>query len=152
MVIPQAGRPQDAVYAVADGIVTYVNAMAGNSNYGKYVVLTHACPSGMVYTLYAHLAAFSPGVGRGQAIKAGDVLGIVGHTANPPIPLDRAHLHFEAGLILNARFSQWCRAQKLKNDIQSVLVFTPKIEVLPPNTIPETGLKAKRVIDERKKV
>ncbi|MCX6665914.1 MAG: phenylacetate--CoA ligase [Euryarchaeota archaeon] len=43
-------------------------------------------------------------------------------------------------------------AQKLKNDIQSVLVFTPKIEVLPPNSIPETGLKAKRVIDERKKV
>ena len=43
-------------------------------------------------------------------------------------------------------------AQKIKNDIQSVLVFTPKIDVLPPNTIPETGLKAKRVIDERKKV
>lgn len=40
-------------------------------------------------------------------------------------------------------------AKKLQHDIQSVLVFTPKIEVLPPNTIPETGLKAKRVIDER---
>jgi phenylacetate-CoA ligase len=40
--------------------------------------------------------------------------------------------------------------QKLKTGIQSVLVFTPKIEILPPNTIPETGLKAKRVIDERK--
>ncbi len=42
-------------------------------------------------------------------------------------------------------------AQKLKSDIQAVLVFTPKVEVLPPNTIPETGLKAKRVIDLRKK-
>ena len=41
-------------------------------------------------------------------------------------------------------------AKKLQNDIKSVIVFTPKIEVLPPNTIPETGLKAKRVIDERK--
>jgi len=39
----------------------------------------------------------------------------------------------------------------LKNEIKSVIVFTPKVEVLPPNTIPETGLKAKRVIDERKK-
>jgi len=41
-------------------------------------------------------------------------------------------------------------AKKLQNDIKSVIVFTPKIEVLPPNTIPDTGLKAKRVIDERK--
>lgn len=39
--------------------------------------------------------------------------------------------------------------KRLQQDIQSVLVFTPKVEVLDPNTIPETGLKAKRVIDER---
>jgi phenylacetate-CoA ligase len=39
--------------------------------------------------------------------------------------------------------------QKLKNDIKSVIVFIPKIRVLPPNSIPDTGLKAKRVIDER---
>jgi phenylacetate-CoA ligase len=39
--------------------------------------------------------------------------------------------------------------KKLQHDIQSVLVFTPKIEVLAPNSIPETGLKAKRVIDKR---
>ncbi|MCX6994106.1 MAG: M23 family metallopeptidase [Kiritimatiellaeota bacterium] len=110
-----AGRPQDAVYAVANGTVGYVNTKAGNSNYGKYVVLIHACPSGMVYTLYAHLAALSPGVIRGQFVKAGDVLGLIGHTANPPIPLSRAHLHFEIGLILNARFSQWYRAQKFQH-------------------------------------
>ena len=41
-------------------------------------------------------------------------------------------------------------AEKLKNDIKSVIVFTPKVEVLPPNTIPDTGLKVKRVIDNRK--
>ena len=41
--------------------------------------------------------------------------------------------------------------QKLKSDIQSVIVFTPIIDVLPPNTIQETGLKARRVIDNRKK-
>lgn len=110
-----AGRPQDAVYAVANGAVAYVNTKAGNSNYGKYAVLTHACPSGTVYTLYAHLAALAPGVTRGRFVKAGGVLGIIGHTANPPIPLVRAHLHFEVGLILNARFNQWFRAQKLKH-------------------------------------
>jgi phenylacetate-CoA ligase len=42
-------------------------------------------------------------------------------------------------------------SQKLKNDIKSVIVFTPRVEVMPPNTILETGLKAKRVIDNRKK-
>jgi phenylacetate-CoA ligase len=42
-------------------------------------------------------------------------------------------------------------ALKLKGDIQSVIVFTPRIDVLPPNTILETGLKAKRVIDNRRK-
>jgi phenylacetate-CoA ligase len=42
-------------------------------------------------------------------------------------------------------------ALKLKGDIQSVIVFTPRVEVLPPNAILETGLKAKRVIDNRKK-
>ena len=39
----------------------------------------------------------------------------------------------------------------LKNDIKSVIVFTPRITVLPPNTIPQQSLKAKRVIDERRK-
>lgn len=42
-------------------------------------------------------------------------------------------------------------ALKLRGDIQSVIVFTPRIDVLPPNTIPDTGLKAKRVIDNRRK-
>jgi phenylacetate-CoA ligase len=41
-------------------------------------------------------------------------------------------------------------AQQLKTNLQSVLVFTPLIKILPPNTIQETGLKAKRVLDNRK--
>ena len=42
-------------------------------------------------------------------------------------------------------------AKVLGSDIQSVIVFTPRIEVMPPNSILETGLKAKRVIDNRRK-
>ena len=49
-----------------------------------------------------------------------------------------------------SQFDTESLAQKLQNDIKSVIVFTPKIEVLPPNTILDTGLKAKRVIDDRK--
>jgi phenylacetate-CoA ligase len=44
-----------------------------------------------------------------------------------------------------------CLEQKLLNDIKTVIVFSPRVSVLPPHTIPETGLKAKRVIDNRKK-
>jgi phenylacetate-CoA ligase len=42
-------------------------------------------------------------------------------------------------------------ALKLKSDIQSMIVFTPSVDVLPPNTILDTGLKAKRVIDNRRR-
>jgi phenylacetate-CoA ligase len=42
-------------------------------------------------------------------------------------------------------------AQKLCNEIKSVIVFTPKVSVLPPNGILQEGLKAKRVLDNRKK-
>jgi phenylacetate-CoA ligase len=41
--------------------------------------------------------------------------------------------------------------ESLKNDIKSVIIFTPRVTVLPPNGIPQEGLKAKRVIDNRKK-
>jgi phenylacetate-CoA ligase len=41
--------------------------------------------------------------------------------------------------------------RQLQNEIKSVIVFTPRVEVLPPNTIIQQGLKAKRVIDNRKK-
>ena len=41
--------------------------------------------------------------------------------------------------------------QRLKGEIKSVIVFTPQVKVLPPNGIPQEGLKAKRVVDNRKK-
>jgi phenylacetate-CoA ligase len=41
--------------------------------------------------------------------------------------------------------------KQLQSDIKSVIVFNPRIEILPPNTIPDSGIKAKRVIDKRKK-
>jgi murein DD-endopeptidase MepM/ murein hydrolase activator NlpD len=43
------------------------------------------------YALYAHLAAGSVAVTRGQQVRAGEVLGRVGHTGNSTAP----HLHFQ---------------------------------------------------------
>ncbi len=42
--------------------------------------------------------------------------------------------------------------KKLKSEIKSIIVFTPDVTVLPPNSITQEGLKAKRVVDDRKKV
>jgi phenylacetate-CoA ligase len=41
--------------------------------------------------------------------------------------------------------------EKLRNDIKTVIVFNPRISILQPKSIIQNGLKAKRVIDNRKK-
>lgn len=108
------GRPRDAVFAVMDGTVAYVNRIAGNSNYGRYIVLIHPTAVGDLYTLYAHLAEPAPGLSVGQDVTTGRELGVMGNTSSSPIPLALAHLHFEVGLIANARFERWFKAQRLK--------------------------------------
>ncbi len=126
------GIPTDPVFAVAEGRVAFVNSHGGNSTYGKYVVLEHPDPSlGMisrsatappspatVYTLYAHLADIRFGIRPGRAVAPGDVLGTLGHTSStrPPIPLARSHLHWEIGVLFNARFEIKGRADKIKPD------------------------------------
>jgi murein DD-endopeptidase MepM/ murein hydrolase activator NlpD len=109
-------RPLDPIYAVADGTVAYINRIAGNSTYGLYLVLVHDDPAGPVYTLYSHLASFAEDLKKGQRVAAGAVLGVMGNTATYRIPLSRAHLHFEIGLVGNARFGDWARSRKIKND------------------------------------
>jgi peptidoglycan LD-endopeptidase LytH len=110
------GRPMDAVHAVADGVVGYVNRIGGNSNYGIYVVLLHNDPVGEVYTLYAHLAEVPTTLRAGRNVSEGETIGLMGNTSSAGIPMSRAHLHFEIGLIDNQRFASWYRAHKLKPD------------------------------------
>lgn len=47
--------------------------------------------AGGTYALYAHLAPGSVVVTRGQQVRAGEVIGRVGHTGNSTAP----HLHFQ---------------------------------------------------------
>lgn len=97
-------NPTDRVCAAADGLVVYVNRCERNpSLYGNYVVLTHEVAGfGEAYTLYAHLRTFAEGLRAGQRVRAGHVLGIMGHT--PDFPLARAHLHFEIGVMMNRHY------------------------------------------------
>ena len=103
----QRGRPLDLVYAAAPGTVGLVSRVGGNSDYGKYVVVLHEDPVGQIYTLYAHMAETAAGLTEGQRVPAGQVLGKVGNTALDPIPMVRAHLHFEVGMLANALFLNW---------------------------------------------
>jgi len=82
----------DPVYATADGRVTNAT-MAGN--YGNLVIIDHGFG---IETRYGHLSAFK--VRDGQAVKRGDLLGLVGATGRTT----GSHLHYEVranGRILN---------------------------------------------------
>jgi len=112
----RAGRALDDVFAVAKGEVAYINRVAGNSSFGKYVVLTHDDPVGEVITLYAHLASAADGLREGDSVTRGQVIGRMGHTSTLGIPRRRSHLHLETGMLLNSRFNRWYASEGLSPD------------------------------------
>ena len=72
------------VYASGDGIVSRADNRA--SGYGKHIRIKH----GFGYmSLYAHLYKYN--VRRGQKVKRGDLIGLVGNTGRSAGP----HLHYE---------------------------------------------------------
>ncbi len=103
------GEPTDPVMATADGTVAYINAKPSLSNYGNYIVLRHQIEGMEIYSLYAHLHSIREGLKTGQPVKAGEVIAIMGHTANTRegISKERAHVHFELNLFVNDRFPEW---------------------------------------------
>ena len=102
-------EPIDPVSAAADGTVAYINAKAGLSNYGNYIIMQHHVDGLTVYTLYAHLRAIASGLSIGQARKSGEIIATMGRTSNTRqgISRERAHLHFEICLLANPNFSAW---------------------------------------------
>lgn len=103
-----SGEATDEIFAVLPGVVRHVNAVAGNSNYGRYIVLEHPDQEPAVYTLYAHLRSIRTGLSIGDAVQRSQAIGIMGRSAGGhAIPKDRAHLHFEIGLRLTDEFQPW---------------------------------------------
>lgn len=102
------GEATDAIFAAMDGVVRHVNLSPGNSSYGRYIVIEHPDAKPAVYTLYAHLAKVEPGIVRGKAVKEGQTIATMGRSAGGySIPKDRAHLHFEIGLVATNNFQAW---------------------------------------------
>jgi hypothetical protein len=101
-----AGRPLDYVRAIAKGKIVYVNSVAGNSNYGKYVVVQHnwGPKLGSLYSLYAHLDKADCKVG--QLVDAGTVIAKMGYTG-AGINRERAHLHLELVVMTQSDYAHW---------------------------------------------
>jgi hypothetical protein len=86
------GRAGGPVRAAGNGLVVAVGGKGWNHGYGRHVVVAHRfLDGGLVYSLYAHLAAKSVTVRPGQLVSAGRVIGRVGMTGRATSP----HLHFE---------------------------------------------------------
>lgn len=116
----RAGEPVDVVRSIADGVVLYVSANSGASNYGKYILVGHRVNGLDVVSVYAHLRTIGDGVRAGLRVRTGDPIGVLGRTANTRsgISKDRAHLHLEIALFMNKDFDAWYRKQipGAKND------------------------------------
>lgn len=100
----RAGNPLDLVTSVAAGRVLHVSAVAGQSNYGKYVVVEHPWENSSIISLYAHLAEIT--CAPGDSVNAGSVLGRMGYTG-AGIDRVRAHVHFEIGMLMSRRYEDW---------------------------------------------
>ncbi len=110
------GEALDDIYAAMPGIIRHASNSPGNSSYGRYIVIEHDTVSPAVYTLYAHLTATAPGIHPGQRVQAGQVIARMGRTAGGyDIPRDRAHLHFEIGLMMTRDFQTWYARKKFGN-------------------------------------
>lgn len=74
------------IMAAADGIVI---ERLYRDDYGNVLLIDHGQG---VYTRYAHLSSFAPGVTVGARVRAGQQIGLMGNTAAYAIPV---HLHYE---------------------------------------------------------
>ncbi len=107
------GESLDDIYAAMPGVVRHINARAGESNYGRYIVIEHADVQPPVYSLYAHLSAVLAGLKVGDVVKSGQVIATMGRTSGgSTIPRERAHLHFEIGLLATRQFQLWYNWKK----------------------------------------
>jgi murein DD-endopeptidase MepM/ murein hydrolase activator NlpD len=72
-------------------------------------VIRHQIENLEVYSLYAHLREIRNGLKVGEPVRRGDIVALMGRTANTRegISRERAHVHFELNLYINDRFPAW---------------------------------------------
>jgi len=73
------------IYAAGDGVIEKIGPF---SSYGNYIRIRH---NSEYSTAYAHMSGFAKGLGQGDRVHQGDVIGYVGTTGRSTGP----HLHYE---------------------------------------------------------
>jgi murein DD-endopeptidase MepM/ murein hydrolase activator NlpD len=79
----------EPVHAAHDGVIDRVQRGPNEDHGGLYVRIAHR--DGKVFTQYFHLAAIPRRIVPGLAVKAGEVVGLVGESG---VKHSKAHLHF----------------------------------------------------------
>lgn len=77
--------PPETIYSAAPGIIREADYSTG---FGNYVVIDHGQG---IFTRYAHMSSFGPGVSPGVRIGFGQPIGVMGQSGNAT----GIHLHFE---------------------------------------------------------
>jgi murein DD-endopeptidase MepM/ murein hydrolase activator NlpD len=93
---------------------------AGESEFGKHIQIDHGDVPGVggMNTFYQHLASFSKEWKRGDEVRAGDVLGVMGGAPND-FPDHLVHLHFETWFPVRANAKDPVQFLRLWNKIPS---------------------------------
>jgi murein DD-endopeptidase MepM/ murein hydrolase activator NlpD len=73
------------IYAASDGVIEKIGT---NGGYGNYIRIRHNTEYS---TAYAHMNGFTKGLGQGDRVRQGDIIGYVGSTGRSTGP----HLHYE---------------------------------------------------------
>jgi len=87
------------VVSIGDGVVTYVG---WKGDYGRFVKIRHR---NGYYSTYGHLSRYGRGIGRGDKVEQGQVVGYVGATGLATGP----HLDFR--VIRNGKFVNFLKIQ-----------------------------------------
>lgn len=85
------------IYSAEEGYITEITDKT--TGYGKSIVIGHA---NNIKTRYAHLSKIL--VSHGQAVKANQIIGLVGATGNTRGSGSASHLHFEV-IIENKKYN-----------------------------------------------
>lgn len=125
---PALDNDNPLIYAIADGEISEIQNNDGNDHgFGNTIIIKHQINNSEIYSLYAHLDSVKTGLGKGSAVKKGEIIGVVGNSANgcrnywrigfegcnQKSPFD-THLHFEiktASVVGNATGGEACRRQ-----------------------------------------
>jgi murein DD-endopeptidase MepM/ murein hydrolase activator NlpD len=91
----------EQVHAVHDGVIDRVRRDPNEQHGGHYVRIAHH--NATVFTQYFHLAAIPRWVQEGAAVKAGDIIGLLGDTG---VKESAAHLHFTVSVKPASEFAE----------------------------------------------